>query len=80
MSRRAMSRQAMLPSSWPVRRRLKAVHPLVIVSGLGTPSAQVLLDLMNELTALMVTEVTIENQAARNAEIARLKDQMAGVQ
>ena len=31
---------------------------------------------MNELTTLMGTEVTEENQAERNAEIAKLKEQM----
>ena len=49
-------------------------------SGSGKPLAQVLLDLMNELMTLMGTKVTAENQAARNTEIARLKDQMASAQ
>ena len=49
-------------------------------SGAGRPPAQVLLDLMNELTTLMGTEVTAEYQAACNTEIARLNDQMASAQ
>ena len=49
-------------------------------SGSVRPSAQVLSDLMGTLTTLLATEVTAENQAERNAEIAKLREQMTKAQ
>ena len=41
------------------------------------PPAQVLTDLLDNLSALLTTEVNPVNQVQHNAEIAKLRDQVA---
>lgn len=47
------------------------------VSGSVRPSAQVFSDLMGTLTTLLANEVIAVNQVERNAEIAKLREQMS---
>ena len=49
-------------------------------AGSTVPPAQALTDLATALAMLLATLVTVENQAERNAEVTKLREQMAKVQ
>ena len=47
------------------------------VGGLVRPSAQVLFSLLDALTTLLTTEVNPDNRDQHNAEVTKLRDQIA---